>query len=496
MAGGSTYTAVATYSGDSNNATSTSSPDSVTIGLASSTTVVVDNSPVVAGGALTFTATVSTDSGYPLSGTVSWILTGPDTPTCLSTTLTGDQATCTIADVAGGSTYTAVATYSGDSNNATSTSSPDSVTIGLASSTTVVVDNSPVVAGGALTFTATVSTDSGYPLSGTVSCESRPARQPTCLSTTLTGDQATCTIADVAGGSTYTAVATYSGDSNNATSTSSPDSVTIGLASSTTVVVDNSPVVAGGALTFTATVSTDSGYPLSGTVSWILTGPDTPTCLSTTLTGDQATCTIADVAGGSTYTAVATYSGDSNNATSTSSPDSVTIGLASSTTVVVDNSPVVAGGALTFTATVSTDSGYPLSGTVSWTSTGPDTPTCLSTTLTGDQATCTIADVAGGSTYTAVATYSGDSYNATSTSSPDSVTIGLASSTTVVVDNSPVVAGGALTFTATVSTDSGYPLSGTVSWTLTGPDTPACSSTTLTGDQATCTLADVAGGST
>ncbi len=124
MAGGSTYTAVATYSGDSNNATSTSSPDSVTIGLASSTTVVVDNSPVVAGGALTFTATVSTDSGYPLSGTVSWIFTGPDTPTCLSTTLTGDQATCTIADVAGGSTYTAVATYSGDSNNATSTSSP------------------------------------------------------------------------------------------------------------------------------------------------------------------------------------------------------------------------------------------------------------------------------------------------------------------------------------------------------------------------------------
>ena len=174
--------------------------------------------------------------------------------------------------------------------------------------------------------------------------------------------------------------------------------------------------------------------------------------------------------------------------------------LTSTTTSVSDNSSgVVTGGSFTFTATVSP---IPDGGTVNFSATvggNPVTtlpPSCTGANLSSGVATCTVSDAIAGS-YSATADYSGDANYNGSPGSDTTANVGTAASTTSVIDSSSgVVTGGHFTFTATVTgVDSIIP-TGTVTWTVTGPNGPAsCASSTLNAiGQATCSITDAVGG--
>jgi hypothetical protein len=163
------------------------------------------------------------------------------------------------------------------------------------------------------------------------------------------------------------------------------------------------------------------------------------------------------------------------------------------TTGVTDDGPAAPGTSLTFTATV-TGAGPMPTGAITWTLSGPGSPTCSQSTLDGSgAASCTVSAAAPG-TYSATAAYGGDSNNAASSGSDTSGIVNTYGSTTAVADNGPVAAGGSLTFTATV-TGSGPTPTGFVAWALSGHDSPACSLSHLDGSgKATCTVSPAAPG--
>jgi RHS repeat-associated protein len=271
-------------------------------------------------------------------------------------------------------------------------------------------------------FTATVA-GSGSTPTGTVSWILTGPGAPTCADSALDASGAgTCTVSDVQAGD-YSVTASYSGDTNY-TSAEGTDSATVGTATPTVAVSDNSAgLTAGGDLMFTATVA-GSGSTPTGTVSWILTGPGSPTCADSTLDASGVgTCTVSDAAAGG-YSVTASYSGDTNY-NSAEGTDSATVGTATPTVAVSDNSAgLTAGGDLMFTATVA-GSGSTPTGTVTWILTGPGSPTCVDSTLDASGvATCTVSDVQAGD-YSVTASYSGDT-NYSSADGTDSATVAAA----------------------------------------------------------------------
>ena len=295
------------------------------------------------------------------TGTVTWSAnTG-----CAASTLSGSYpgvATCTTSSASHlpVGTDTVTATYSGDSNHSGSSGSVNQVVTGGIATTIDVTSVSPSSeefgANSPVTITAVLSwTGHGVaPTAGNVtiggngngtygatSCAARVHETITCTATY------TPTNADVAG--TYTETASFSGDTNY-TASSSPETnnFTIGSNNSTTSVSSGlNPSTYGQSVTFTATITSDTGdvkgrkpgkngiRPMqpSGTVTWSAnTG-----CAASTLTGSypgSATCTTSSLAAGSD-TVTATYSGDSNHGGSTGSV-SQTVNQASQTINVHD----------------------------------------------------------------------------------------------------------------------------------------------------------------
>ena len=95
-----------------------------------------DSSGVSAGGSLTFTATVAgPGAALTPTGSIAWTLTGPNSPSCSSSTLSiSGTATCTVSGVVVG-TYGATASYSGDSYYTGSSGSDTTATVGPAALT-------------------------------------------------------------------------------------------------------------------------------------------------------------------------------------------------------------------------------------------------------------------------------------------------------------------------------------------------------------------------
>ena len=266
---------------------------------------------------------------------------------------------------------------------------------------------------------------------------------------------------------------------------------------STTTVADNaSNAVTGGSFTFTATVAGSPGPPTGGIV-WVVSDPHSNPvgCSTSTIVLDgsgKATCTLTNVIAG-TYSAMANYVGDATYALSSGLDTNATVGKAPSATSVADNATGQStGGTFTITATVTGPAGTPTGGIV-WTVTdlGSNPVTCSTTTpLVSGHATCTVTNAIAGA-YSATASYGGDgSY--TSSSGSDSPHVAKAASTTVVTDNAPgKTTGATFTFGATV-TGAGVTPSGSVIWSVTGPNSQpvSCPSSTLTGGVGACTIAN------
>ena len=158
-------------------------------------------------------------------------------------------------------------------------------------------------AGGLVTYDVTVSGPpvAGVPVpTGTVSVNDSNGQ--TCTIATLDSNgSGSCQITDSA---SFTVGASFTtGDGNYSSTTAS--------LTPTVVVVDNSPVSAGNSLTFTATVvGPGAALKPTGSITWTLTGPDSPSCSISALSiNGTATCTISGAKVGS-YGATAAYGSD------------------------------------------------------------------------------------------------------------------------------------------------------------------------------------------
>jgi subtilase family serine protease len=183
-------------------------------------------------------------------------------------------------------------------------------------------------------------------------------------------------------------------------------------ASSTALTVSPNPGTSGQNVTFTATVT---GVAPTGTVQFA----DGATKLGSpvSLNGGVAALATSTLAPGN-HSMTATYSGDSGNQPSISSPS--VLAVMGTTTVALSAAPTstAAGQSITFTATVS---GTTPTGSVQFTDGGTNLGTPV--VLSGGVATLTTATLSIG-THNIAAIYSGDTYNLGSTSPGFALTVG------------------------------------------------------------------------
>jgi len=317
----------ASYGGDTNDATSVSSPVMEFVTQPTTTALAAAPSPSVFGQTVTLTATVT--SGNP-TGTVSFL----DGASLLGiVSLDDDVATFATSTLSLGG-HSLTASYNGDTNYAPSVSSPVTETVNKAPTTTslktVPASSTP---GQTVALTATVAPSTA---TGTVTF----LDGSTTIGTAgLTAGTASFSISNLATGN-HSLTASYGGDANDAASVSPAVTESVGLqTTTTTLTAAPNPAAFGQSVTLSATVS--PGNP-TGSVSFL----DGANLLGTTsVANGVATLSTSTLSGGS-HSLTATYSGDTNNATSTSAAvnESVTGGTGSITPNPVSVSPASGSG--------------------------------------------------------------------------------------------------------------------------------------------------------
>jgi Pro-kumamolisin, activation domain/Bacterial Ig-like domain (group 3) len=304
-------TVTAKYNGDTNYAANTSSPSTVDVQIPTAATITSSNLTVQHGTNVTFTAVVTpTKTGGPgPTGTVQFVgvqgLIGNPVP------LTNGQAQISTSTLPGG-VQQVTASYSGDTDYASSSDSLLQTVLVFPTTTSVTTSNAAITQGASVTLTAQVtSTHSGAPgLTGTVQFSSAITAQgsdnPLGAAVTVTNGQALLTTTSIPAG-TQLIFALYSGDPNYATSNAStaevvtagpdfnitfaPASVNIsspGASASTTVTVTGSNGYSG-TINFSS-ASCSSGLPQESSCSFspaTVTGSGT-TMLTVTTTAPSA----------------------------------------------------------------------------------------------------------------------------------------------------------------------------------------------------------------
>jgi Bacterial Ig-like domain (group 3) len=184
--------------------------------------------PIISGKQVTFTVTVQTTGSSPLTGFVDLSINGNFTP---GLGLVNGVATTAIPFNTVGQ-YAVVATYTGDPNNANSSATVNvavQAALGLSPTTTTVVSSvNPAQVGEYLTYTATVAGNGATTPTGTVNFFFGSGVSPV-PETLGSNGIATATTAFPNAGD-YAITASYSGDANNAGSTSVPVGQSVSLA--------------------------------------------------------------------------------------------------------------------------------------------------------------------------------------------------------------------------------------------------------------------------
>jgi uncharacterized repeat protein (TIGR03803 family) len=439
----------------------------LTVNQASTTTTLTPSvNPSVTGQSVTFTATVSGSSGTPTpTGSVTFYANG--TPLGSDTLNGSGVAIWSTSTLAVGS-QTITANYGGDSNYAGSESANLTQTVNQAATTTRRMSSvNPSVFGQTVTFTATVSASSpgsGIP-TGTVTFY---ANGTFLGDGTLNGSGVAEFSTSTLSVGSQTITASYGGDANYTSSTSTALTQTVNQADTTTSLApSDNPSVYGQEVTFTASVT--ANCPGSGTPSGTVTFTDASGSYPETLTDGEATWTTSALAVGDT-TVTASYSGSTDY---TSSYDVVTqtVNQAETTTdLTATPEEAAAGQTVTFTATVAV------------VEPGTGTPTGNVLFFEDDQvlgeeavngagvATLEVDDLSANMEHSVTAEYEGDTNYEASDSDPVLVTVASISTTTAVVtDPTSPAEGEPVTLTATVSPASVYadePPTGTVTFTV------------------------------
>ncbi|SPF38768.1 NHL repeat containing protein [Candidatus Sulfopaludibacter sp. SbA4] len=412
------------YSGDGNDTPSTSAAVVVTVSKAnSSVTLTSSQNPAVSGQAVTFTATVTPSAA---TGTVQFL----DGATALGTaTISGGTAAFSTSSLSAGS-HSITAAYSGDGNY-NSASAALTQAVKATTSTTLTANNTSITLGQPVQLTASV-----VPAAATGTVQFLDGA--TALgSVTLTGGGAALAVSSLAVGA-HNLTAVYSGDGNDAPSTSAAVVVTVSKAnSSVTVTSSLNPSVSGQPVTFTATVTPSAA---TGTVQFL----DGATALGTaTISGGTASLSTSSLSAGS-HSITASYSGDGNYNTASATLTQA-VKAATTTTLTANNTSIVLGQSVQLTASVVPAAA---TGTVQFL----DGASALGTvTLSGGAAGLAVLNLAVG-THNLTAVYSGDGNDVPSTSAAVVVTVSKAnSSATAASSLNLAVSGQTVTFTATVT---------------------------------------------
>ncbi len=256
--------------------------------------------PSVYNQSVIFTAAVSPNDA---TGTVTFTDGGT---TIGSGTLSSGIATFTTSTLTAG-THNIVATYAGDSNFDDSTSNTVSQVVNVANQAITYTSTAPSATVGGATYTPTAISTSG-------------------LTVAITVDASSSSICTISGGvvsfiaaGTCTLDANQAGNSNYNAATQVQQAVTVVTPTPTTTVVYSSsnPSAASSSVTLSANVSSDNGTPNSGTVGFTSNGSSISGCTEESLTSGIATCTTSILSTG-TDAIVATYTGGSTFAASTS----------------------------------------------------------------------------------------------------------------------------------------------------------------------------------
>lgn len=407
-----THTLTAVYAGDADNSASTSTPISELINIASTTTTLTSSlNPAGLGATVKFTATVTTAGGAP-TGTVEFFDNtndlGPGTITATgASTGTASLSTSTLIIA----THPITAVYSGDALDSTSTSAVLDQVINTATIAATLQSSATTVTYGApLTLTAKV-TGSGSTPTGTVALldgTATVATQPVPANGIVLFVNPSLAIGS------HTLTAAYSGDANHAAVTSAVVTQVVQQATTTALSTSASSITAGKSVTLTAVVTGVSAQPLTGNPAGTVKFLDAGALLATVTpdaTGTATYTTSALTAG--THTISSVYSGDALDATSSSSTVSVVVTNATTTTTLATSAnPINAGATLTLTSTVTGNGGTP-TGTIAF----HDGTTVLSSVALTSTGTATYATAAlTPGIHNLYAVYSGDTFDATSTS--------------------------------------------------------------------------------
>ena len=314
-----------------------------------------------------------------------------------------------------------------------------SITQASFSTTTVQSSQNPSAYGAPVAFTVVV-TGSGSP-TGTVALFDGAVP----IGSSVLSAGAATVVTSILEPGTRSITAVYSGDINNTGSTSAVLSQAVTTApSSVALTASVSPSTLGQSVTFSATVTGSyAGTPV-GTVTF----KDGVTLLAqTTLVNGTGSFTTASLSSG-THSITAVYSGDANFLPGTSSAISQVVQqLTPSISLTSGPNPSVSGQLVTVTTTVSGSAATP-SGTVTLTSGGVMLGTA---TLAAGTGAVTFPMSANRSVQTIAAQYSGDAvYAAGASALAQTVNAGVAS-IALTASSNPGLAGGAVTFTATVT---------------------------------------------
>jgi Tol biopolymer transport system component len=415
-----TFTATLSQTGNLYQAVFTNSAGSATssaalltvLNPATTTTLLSSANPSVFGQAVTFTATVTSPGGAP-TGTVTF---SDNSTTLGSGSLDASgMATLTTASLAVGP-HSITASYSGDANFTSSSSSPLSQTVNKAATTVTSTSSlNPNVFGESVTFSAfvaPVAPGAGSP-AGTVSFQDGAALLG---ASSLTNGQASFTVSTLAVGS-HSITAVYNGDGNftGASSTSLAQSVNK-AASSTVVVSSANPSLFNQSVSFTATVaavSPGAGTP-TGTVNFL---DGSASLGSASLTAGQATFTSSSLSVAS-HSITAVYVGDGNfNGSGSAALPQIVARPTAIVTVSSSLNPSLLNQQLVLTAKVT--AAPPATGTPTGTVAFQDGATSLGTVALNSSgvATLTLSTLAAGS-HVVIAVYSGDAGFSGASSAP------------------------------------------------------------------------------
>jgi Bacterial Ig-like domain (group 3)/FG-GAP-like repeat len=366
------------------------------------TTLVSAPNPSVFGQMVFFTAVVTSSSGTP-AGEVELF---EGSASLGSATLTSGTASVPVSSLAA-RPHSIIALYHGSLKFHPSTSDALNQVVTIAASeTSLASSHNPGVVKQGVTYTATVMSQYGGAATGTATFQDGGS---TIATVSLAGNRAAYSTSYQTAG-THAITAIYSGDANNAGSTSPTLLEQIkGFASKTVLTTSGSPSFVGQRVTFTATVTSTLGTIPDGE---LVTFYDGITPLgSVALASGTAAYTTSSLST-KTHTIKATYVGDTRFAPSSGMVKQVVNKYPTTTGLSSSLNPSNYGQAVTFTATVTPTGPYSLTAKVRF---WDGTVGIGTATLSGGVAKLTKSTLAVGM-HPITAQYLGDSFNAKSTS--------------------------------------------------------------------------------